>query len=512
MKRGPLKVFYSYAHEDEALRDRIDEYLELLARQNLVIRWHDRHILPGSEWDASISEALTAADIVLLLISKSFQASEYIRDYEIPAAMKAHESGKARVIPILLEDTPGWTQAEYAKLQFLPTGARAVSDWNDSVDAFADIAKGIRQVVKDIIIAGGGPFEFGPHEFSEAELSDLPKSARERTAIGLEALRKDLINKIPARRYEANLLVATWTLRFFGRSTNIPVDHKESLAYMAQVISSFDLVALQEVDRNLDRLRYLLDVMGPDWNALVSETAPGDLGNRERFAILYYTPRVEFRNFSGQVILPAERDEHRNSIPVKQFARPPLLASFRSGSYEFQVCIAHIVYGKSIKMGLEEVQKLGKYLNNRSKFEESDVFLFGDFQMSKRESPILDSLRENGVDIPDEVLLPTNLKKTHYLDLIGYASPKGASFPLSEHHSLTGVYDLFEWVLKDEDCENYLNDPSFSNILTGQEFPKEKDKRRSFLERKFGRWKTFLISDHLPLWAELEIEDFASTL
>jgi hypothetical protein len=168
--------------------------------------------------------------------------------YEIPAAMEAHEAGRSRVVPIFLEDVPGWHQAEFAKLQFLPTGARPISTWKDPVEAFADITRGIRQVVKDIIIAGGGPFEFGPHEFTEAELSRLSKRTRERTANGLETLRKDLIHQIPARRYESNLLMATWALRRFGSPTHVPIDHAESLFYMAEVISSFDLIALQEVD------------------------------------------------------------------------------------------------------------------------------------------------------------------------------------------------------------------------------------------------------------------------
>jgi len=517
MKRGPLKVFYSYAHEDEALRDRIDEYLEILARQNLIVRWHDRHILPGSEWDASISEALTSADIILLLISQAFQASEYIRDYEIPAAMKAHQGGGARVVPILLEDTPGWTQADYARLQFLPTGAKAISTWDDPVHAFRDIARGIRQVVKDVIIAGGGPFEFGPHEFSEAEISELSKIARERTGKALDVLRRDLIAKVPARRYEANLLIANWSLRQFGKSANIPVDHKESLVYMAQVISSFDLVALQEVDRDLDRLRNLLYLLGPDWNVLVSETAPGAPGNRERFAYLYYMPRVEFRSFSGQVILPGERDFSGKIVPVQQFARPPLLAAFRSGGYEFQICNAHIIFGgddpEHRASRLEEVRKLGKYLSERSQFEESDLFLSGDLQMGTRESPILDALRENGVHVPEEILLPTNFRKDRYYDLIGYASPDKSGFPLNQDNPRTGIYDLFEHVLRDEDYELYIDEPAFKEFTrVSKNIPENKEEREHYLARRFQFWKTYLISDHLLLWAELDIEDFASTL
>jgi endonuclease/exonuclease/phosphatase family metal-dependent hydrolase len=511
MKRGPLKVFYSYAHHDERLRDRLDEYLELLARQNLIIRWHDRHIVPGSEWNEAIAEALRSSDIILLLISKAFCSSEYINQYEVPAALQAHESGRSRVVPILLEEVPGWQNADFAKLQFLPTGAKPISSWKDPVEAFADIARGIRKVVKDILIAGGGPFEFGPHEFTEAELARLPKRVRERTAKGLDTLRKDLIHRIPARRYESNLLIATWALRRFGNPASAPVGHAESLFYMAQVISSFDLVALQEVDQELLRLRMLLELLGPDWDMLVSETAPGIIGNRERFAILYYKPRVEFRSFSGQIILPPERRPGGELLPTRQFARPPLLATFRSGHYEFQVCTAHIIFGgagqKDMTSRLEEVQKLGKYLHMRSRWEGCDLFLLGDFQMGTRESPILETLRGSGIQIPEELLHPTSLNKDRYYDLIGYSSPDKGTFPLGTSTPRTGTYDLFEHVLQDERREEYARDPAFKQFShAGQNMPASRASKDRFLLQRFRQWKTSLISDHLPLWAELELE------
>jgi hypothetical protein len=217
---------------------------------------------------------------------------------------------------------------------------------------------------------------------------------------------------------------------------------------------------------------------------------------------------VEFRNFSGQVILPPDRGPGGQGIPVQQFARPPLLGTFRSGSYEFQVCTAHITFGRGHpQVQLEEVQKLGSYLNMRSRYENADLFLLGDFQMGTRGSPIVTALRESGIQIPDELLLPTNLKRDQYYDLIGYTSPGQRTFPLGTSTPRTGAYDLFEYVLQDESYKEYAAEPAFKKFAhSGQGVPASKaDKDRSLI-RRFWIWKTFLISDHLPLWAELDIE------
>lgn len=509
MKRGPLKVFYSYAHEDEAARDRIDGHLALLARQNLIVGWHDRHIVPGAEWNEVIGERLASADIVLLLVSRAFMASEYVNQVEIPEAMRAHASGSVRVVPILIEETPGWEKAAFAKLQILPTGAKPITWWEDPVQALRDIGRGVGRVAKDIIIAGGGPFEFGAHEFTEAELAGLPKAERERAAMGLERLREDLNRTIPARSYEANLLAATWKLRQFGRPGRLPLDEPEALFYMAQVISSFDLVALQGVDRDLRRLEALVEALGPDWRALVTDVAPGVMGNRARFAFLYYQPRLEFRNFSSQVILPAERGGGTEQRPVQQFARPPLVAAFRSGAWEFQACTAHIVFGGSDQKAMEErmgeIRKLGDYLRARSQYEETDLLLLGDFQMGKRESPILEALRENGVEIPEELLHPTNLSKTMYYDLIGFTSAQRA-MPLGLSRPRSGAYDLFQHVLRDEDLEVYEKSDSFRKFAeAGSQAGSSGSGAKADLERKYRMWKISLISDHLPLWAEMEV-------
>ena len=104
------RVFFSYSHKDEALRDQLEVHLTLLKRQGLIEAWHDRRILAGSELDKSIASEMEASNIILLLISPDFIASDYCYATEMTRAMERHESRSARVIPIMstLPDATAW--------------------------------------------------------------------------------------------------------------------------------------------------------------------------------------------------------------------------------------------------------------------------------------------------------------------------------------------------------------------------------------------------------------------
>src|SRR5262245_23163172 len=97
-----VEVFFSYAHEDEDLRDKLEEHLSILKHQGKISTWHDRKIGAGREGAGVISEKLEAADIILLLISSSFLASDYCYGSEMDRALKRHTLGDAVVIPIIL--------------------------------------------------------------------------------------------------------------------------------------------------------------------------------------------------------------------------------------------------------------------------------------------------------------------------------------------------------------------------------------------------------------------------
>jgi len=143
----PVKLFYSYSHEDERLRDKLDNHLALLQRQGVITEWHDRQIEAGSDWAGEINAHLDSADIILMLVSDDFIASDYCYSVEMMRALERHERGEARVIPIILRPVD-WESSLLGELQALPRNAKPVVKWGNRDDAFKNIAQEIRKVIK----------------------------------------------------------------------------------------------------------------------------------------------------------------------------------------------------------------------------------------------------------------------------------------------------------------------------------------------------------------------------
>jgi hypothetical protein len=145
----PATIFISYAHEDEDLRKELEKQLAILRRQGLIETWHDRRIGAGAEWAGAIDRELEAADIVLLLVSADFLASDYIYDVELKRAMERHEAGTAKVIPVILRPCI-WHRGDFAKLQALPRDGEPVtsSKWPSQDAALNNVAEGIARLVE----------------------------------------------------------------------------------------------------------------------------------------------------------------------------------------------------------------------------------------------------------------------------------------------------------------------------------------------------------------------------
>ena len=143
-----IRLFISYSHKDEEMRERLQTHLTILERQELIAAWDDRRIGPGDEWGREINQSLERADLVLLLVSADFIASEYC-EKEMKRALERHENREAQVIPIIVRHC-NWKSAPFANLQALPKEGRAVTSWENEDEAWTDVSKGIEKKVRKI--------------------------------------------------------------------------------------------------------------------------------------------------------------------------------------------------------------------------------------------------------------------------------------------------------------------------------------------------------------------------
>jgi len=140
-------LFFSYSHRDEQLRDELQTHLAPLQREGLIESWHDRRISAGDELDHAISRNLEDADIILLLVSPYFLASDYCYDMEMARAMERHHAGTARVIPIILQPCD-WQSAPFGKLMAVPKDGKPITKFPNLHDGFLEVAQAIRAIVQ----------------------------------------------------------------------------------------------------------------------------------------------------------------------------------------------------------------------------------------------------------------------------------------------------------------------------------------------------------------------------
>ena len=149
IERSPLlpALFYSYAQQDEALKNELETHLKLLQRQQLIQTWSDRCILPGVDWQQELDERLEQAHIIVLLVSAHFLASDYCYEIEMKRALARHAAGDAIVMPIILREV-NWYSTPFARLKVLPPGGKAVSSWDDRNEAWRHVEECIRWTIE----------------------------------------------------------------------------------------------------------------------------------------------------------------------------------------------------------------------------------------------------------------------------------------------------------------------------------------------------------------------------
>ncbi len=223
---------------------------------------------------------------------------------------------------------------------------------------------------------------------------------------------------------------------------------------------------------------------------------------------IYDKRKVLFRNIAGEVVLPPRARVEGD----RQFARTPYLVSFQSGWFKFSLCTVHLYYGSSGGAGyrrrVAEIDAIAKFLATRAKKEDKNLILLGDFNIVRRDDDTFRALERHGWLVPEELEVTTNMVRSKYYDQIAFMVRED-ELQLGDSDDNAGAYDPYRTVMRSGDWESYYEAVQTLNRSTdkwdedddGQ--PTDDDGKRSYFSRQ---WRTWQISDHLPLWVELKID------
>lgn len=322
-------------------------------------------------------------------------------------------------------------------------------------------------------------------------------------------LRKELDDKIPSRTLDSTLLLATWNIREFD-SPAYGTRVEESFYYIAEIVARFDIIAIQEIRKDLSALEKLNKILGSHWKYIVTDITAGTEGNKERMAFLYDSRKVKFGGLASELTIPPirEKDENKKTVyrPVRQFARTPFVCGFRSGWTKFMLGTVHVIYGKGVandERRVEEIQHIAKSLRERSEDETAwshNLILLGDFNIFAPKDLTMKAITDEGFCIPEELQkLPSNIKQNRYYDQIAFRV-KEKRFGTTGR---AGVFNFFDVVFKEEDEDlyvDYMGDSYYHNSKKEE----RSEKGRSSYYKTY--WRTHQMSDHLPMWVELKID------
>ncbi len=308
-----------------------------------------------------------------------------------------------------------------------------------------------------------------------------------RTLEGLLRLKAELDKAIPVKTVDPTLLLATWNIREFG-GTKSGGREKEPLFYIAEIMSRFDMVAVQEVRDNLDALDDLMYILGGWWRYLVSDVTFGAQGNRERHAYIYDTRKLSFGGLAGELV-PEMKKGPDGLKSDFAFARTPYLAGFRAGWFKFTICTQHFYYGESKAddpQRLAEARMVVDLLHKRMKAKDAwayNTILLGDFNIFSIEDETFKVIEKMEFMIPASLKgIYTNAIQNKPFDQIAFLA-RDVKSQMEVMNS--GTFPFFDHVYRDEDWQVYQPDAT---------------------EKGYKQWRTFKMSDHLPLWVEIGVD------
>jgi len=333
-------------------------------------------------------------------------------------------------------------------------------------------------------------------------------AAGKRTIENLLKLRIKLESEIPQKHLEKNLLIASWNIREFD-SPAYGDRVEEAYYYIAEIISKFDIIAIQEVRQDLKALKKLMSILGGCWEYIVTDVTEGKQGNKERLAFVFDTRKVTFGGLAGEIVLPpfeTKDPETGQTIyePVGQLARTPYMCGFKAGWTDFILSTVHILYGTGVANDpgrIKEIQEIANALAARAadKYEWSNnLVLLGDFNIYSPKDETYSAILKAGFETPPQLQnLPSNALQNKFYDQIAFKVRPN----LFETTGKAGIFNYYEVVFTEEDEELYAP-------LMGEAYYKTSDgnerKNKTLYYKTY--WRTFQMSDHLPMWVEVKID------
>lgn len=284
------------------------------------------------------------------------------------------------------------------------------------------------------------------------------------------------------RKAADRLLLVTWNLANLGVQQRRDDDYR----LIAEMLSWFDIAALQEVNENLAGLRNLMKFMPTRFSALFSDSA----GNNERMVYLYDRKKVKLLELVGEIAVPPS--DHQDiklpgiTQPFTGFDRNPYLAAFKAGSFTVLLVNVHLYFGKESEAASIERRCLETYavarwadLNVKSKHAyATDIIALGDFNLPKADpaDPVYKALTKRGLQLPPHSTeVGSAIASDSHYDQVAF-------FPSQTKQEFTGQCGVFDF------------DGAVFKTLWETRTPAQ-----------FRAYVRYYLSDHRPLWAEFRI-------
>lgn len=309
----------------------------------------------------------------------------------------------------------------------------------------------------------------------------------------LKALRHALDEEIPPKIPDRNVLIATWNIRAFGDLTekweatenDSPKRDLHALRCIVDIVSRFDVVAIQEVKGNLKCLRHMMKALGPAWMFLMTDVTKGSPGNDERLAFVFDTRKVKLSGLACELVLPEEKLKEVGPDAMNvQFARTPYAVSFYSARRTFILCTLHVRYGDVPRERITELRAIADWLCDWAKELQTwkhDLIPLGDFNIDRKDDDLYKAFTSTGLSVPDDLMNaprtifsdPAKPDLNHFYDQIAWFSPKKDIPELTLKYVQGGIFDFVPHTL------------TSLNLTKNQ--------------------LSYRISDHYPLWAEFDV-------